>query len=152
MWGALYDERTGLSFTTLLAPASAVTLGSKSREAHDHILLPQIRDYPQPAGSGSRIYIPQEKGGPVTPPGTGFPFRRLLRLAGLRWRPSLYSLWEDPIENTVSNNFSIAASRVRCRGKLFVGISLAMAVSSGFTIPVSQLPYHSIFHHCTWIT
>jgi hypothetical protein len=40
----------------------------------------------QPGGPGPRIYIPQ--GGPVIPPGTGFPFRRLLRLAGLRWRHS----------------------------------------------------------------
>jgi hypothetical protein len=37
---------------------------------------------PQPGGPGSRIYIPQEQGGPVIPPGTGFPFCRLLRLAG----------------------------------------------------------------------
>jgi hypothetical protein len=36
---------------------------------------------PQPGGPGSRIYIPQEQGGPVIPPGTGFPFYRLLRLA-----------------------------------------------------------------------
>jgi hypothetical protein len=36
---------------------------------------------PQPGGPGSRIYIPQEQGGPVIPPGTGFPFCRLLRLA-----------------------------------------------------------------------
>jgi hypothetical protein len=43
---------------------------------------------PQPGGPGPRIYIPQEQGGPVMPPGTGFPFRRLLRLAGLRWRYS----------------------------------------------------------------
>jgi hypothetical protein len=41
---------------------------------------------PQPGGPGSRIYIPLEQGGPVTPPDTGFPFRRLLRLAGVRWR------------------------------------------------------------------
>jgi hypothetical protein len=41
---------------------------------------------PQPGGSGSRIYIPQERGGPVTAPRTGFPFRCPLRLAGLRWR------------------------------------------------------------------
>jgi hypothetical protein len=41
---------------------------------------------PQPGGQGPRIYIPQEYSGPVTPPGTGFPFGRLLRLAGLRWR------------------------------------------------------------------
>jgi hypothetical protein len=29
---------------------------------------------------------PQEQGGPVIPPGTGFPFRRLLRRARIRWR------------------------------------------------------------------
>jgi hypothetical protein len=36
----------------------------------------------QPGGPGSRIYIPQEQGGPVIPPVSGFPFCRLLRLAG----------------------------------------------------------------------
>jgi hypothetical protein len=36
---------------------------------------------PQPGGQVSGIYIPQEQGGPVIHPGTGFPFRRLLRLA-----------------------------------------------------------------------
>jgi hypothetical protein len=45
----------------LLALASAVILGSESRGARDQILLSQIRD---------------------------FPFRRLLRLAGIRWRYS----------------------------------------------------------------
>jgi hypothetical protein len=35
-----------------------------------------------------RARYPQEQGGPVIPPDTGFPFRRLLRLAGLRWRYS----------------------------------------------------------------
>jgi hypothetical protein len=34
------------------------------------------------------MYISHEQGGPVITPGTGFPFRRLLRLAGLRWRYS----------------------------------------------------------------
>jgi hypothetical protein len=29
-------------------------------------------------GSVSPIYIPQEQGGPVLPPSTGFPLRRLL--------------------------------------------------------------------------
>jgi hypothetical protein len=42
----------------------------------------------QPGGPGPRTYIPQEQGGPVISPGTAFPFRRLLRLAGLRWRYS----------------------------------------------------------------
>jgi hypothetical protein len=45
----------------LLALASAVIFGSKSRRNHGHILLSQIRD---------------------------FPFRRLLRLARSRWRYS----------------------------------------------------------------
>jgi hypothetical protein len=34
------------------------------------------------------VMFPQRQGEPVIPPGTGFPFRRLLRLAGLRWRYS----------------------------------------------------------------
>jgi hypothetical protein len=64
---------------------SALILRSESCKIHDHILLSQIRDSPQPEVPGPRIYMPQEQGGPVIPPGSGFPFRRLLRLAGLRW-------------------------------------------------------------------
>jgi hypothetical protein len=45
-------------------------------------------DTPQPGGPGPSIYIPLEKCGPVIPLETGFPFRRLLRLAVLRWRYS----------------------------------------------------------------
>jgi hypothetical protein len=37
---------------------------------------------PQPAGSCPCIYIPQEQAASTIPPGAGFPFRRLLRLAG----------------------------------------------------------------------
>jgi hypothetical protein len=69
----------------LLALDSAFILGSESRRTHDHISLSQIRDSPT-WNPGPRIYIPQEQGGPVTPPGTRSPFRRFLRLAGLRWR------------------------------------------------------------------
>jgi hypothetical protein len=71
----------------LLGLPRAVTLGSKSRRTHDHILLPHMR-LPQPGGPGPRIYIPQEQGGPVILPSTGFPLCRLLRLAGMRWRYS----------------------------------------------------------------
>jgi hypothetical protein len=66
----------------LLVIASAVLLGSQSRGTHDDILLSQFLRLPQPGGPGPRIYIPQEQGGPVIPPGTGFPLCRLLRLAG----------------------------------------------------------------------
>jgi hypothetical protein len=64
----------------LLSLVSAVILTSEFHGTHDHILLPK------PGGPEPRIYISQEQGGPVITPGTGFPFRRLLRLAGLGWR------------------------------------------------------------------
>jgi hypothetical protein len=61
MWDALSVERTGLSFTIAAGLASAVIFGSESHGTHDHILLSHVRD---------------------------FPFHRLLRCAGLRWRYS----------------------------------------------------------------
>jgi hypothetical protein len=57
----------------LLGLARAVTLVSKSRRTHDHILLSHLR-LSQLGGPGPRIYIPQEQGGPVIPLGTGFHF------------------------------------------------------------------------------
>jgi hypothetical protein len=72
----------------LLVFASAVPLWSESLGTQDRILLSQFLRLPQPGGPGPRIFIPQEQGGPVIPPGTGFPFRHLLRLAGLRRRYS----------------------------------------------------------------
>jgi hypothetical protein len=53
-----------------------------------HILLSQILEPSTLEGQVPVMFIPQKQGGPVTPPGTGFPFRHLLRLAGLRWRYS----------------------------------------------------------------
>jgi hypothetical protein len=41
----------------LLVLASAVILRSESRGTHDHILLSQIRDSPQPGGPDPRIHI-----------------------------------------------------------------------------------------------
>jgi hypothetical protein len=71
----------------LLALSSAVILRSESHGTHDHILQSQIQD-PQPGGPGPHIYIPQEQGGPVIPPGSGIPFCHLLRDTGLWWRCS----------------------------------------------------------------
>jgi hypothetical protein len=71
----------------LLGLARTATLGSKFSRTQDHILQFHMR-LPQPEGPGPCIYIPYEQGGPVIPPGTGFPFCRLLRLAVLRWRYS----------------------------------------------------------------
>jgi hypothetical protein len=72
LWGALSDERMGLQFAVQW---------SESRRTRNHTLLSHLR-LPQPGGPGSRIYIPQEHGGPVIPPGIGFLSRRLLRFKG----------------------------------------------------------------------
>jgi hypothetical protein len=76
---------------------------------------------PQPGGQDPLIYIPHEQGGPVIPPGTGFPFRRLLLLAGPRWRYStapplllcVDSLLQrrGPTENAACNTSLIVAWR-----------------------------------------
>jgi hypothetical protein len=85
----------------LLGLTRSVTLGPKSRRTHDHTLLSHLR-LPQPGGPGPRNNIPEEQGGPVIPPGTGFPLRRLLRLAGLRWRylnSSPHGLKSSPVQS-----------------------------------------------------
>jgi hypothetical protein len=79
MWGALSEERMDLSFTTVSGPR---------QRSHSRI--------PSPAGLMTTFYCLRFET-PLTwratspylyPPGTGFPFRRLLRLAGIRWRYS----------------------------------------------------------------
>jgi hypothetical protein len=112
----LFDERMGLSFT--------IVAGTRQR-SHSQVRVPRdswprftVSDskFPQSGGLGLRIYIPPDQDVPVIPPGTGFPFHRLLRLAGLRWRystplphglllcfvqlASLYNLGTESIEYT----------------------------------------------------
>jgi hypothetical protein len=84
LWG-----EDGSVILLLLVLARAVPVLSESRRTQDRILLSQFLRLPQPGGPGPRIYISQEECGPDIPPGTGFPFHRLLRLAGLRWRYSI---------------------------------------------------------------
>jgi hypothetical protein len=71
---ALSDERTDLPFTIAAGPRQC---------SHSWVQVPQdswpyfnVSDsrLPQPGGPGPHIYIPQEQGGPVIPPGTGFLF------------------------------------------------------------------------------
>jgi hypothetical protein len=86
MWGALSGENAGLSFTTAGGPRQRSHFRVWApRDSWPYFTVSNSR-LPQPGGPGPRIYIPQEQGGPVIPPGTWFPFRRLLRLAGLWWK------------------------------------------------------------------
>jgi hypothetical protein len=88
MWGALSDERMGLPFTITAGPRQRSHSWVRvPRDSWPYFTLSDSR-LPHPGGPGPRIYIPQEQGSTVIPPGTGFHFRRLLRLTGLRWRYS----------------------------------------------------------------
>jgi hypothetical protein len=58
-----------------------------SSRTRNHTWLSHLRLL-QLGGPDPRVYIFQEQGGPVIPRGTGFPFCRLLRVAGLWWRYS----------------------------------------------------------------
>jgi hypothetical protein len=56
------------------AICSVITQWPESFRTRNYTLLSHLR-LPQPGGPDSRIYIPQEQGGPVIPPGTGYPVR-----------------------------------------------------------------------------
>jgi hypothetical protein len=73
---------------TLLALVRAITLGVRVlRESWPHVTPSDSRLH-KLRGPDPRIYIPQKQVGPVIPPETGFPFRRLLRQTGRRRRYS----------------------------------------------------------------
>jgi hypothetical protein len=124
----LEDGSVSLQFQLTLA--SAVFLGTKSCGTHAYILLSKIRHFPNLEGQVTIFISLRNGGGPVIPPGTGFPFRHPLRLAGIQWKYlnppphgdfvngywSLlyiyihsYSLGTDCTENTASSNSSIVA-------------------------------------------
>jgi hypothetical protein len=93
----LSDEWMCLSFTIPLAGphqrSHSQVRVPRNWLPHFTVSDPRVR---QPGAPGFHIYIAQEQGGLVIPPGTGFPFRRLLRLAGLRWRcstPPPHGIW-----------------------------------------------------------
>jgi hypothetical protein len=107
----------------LLVLASAVILGSESRGTRDHILLSQIRDSPNLEGQVPVFISPRNRVARLYPHALVFPFRRILRLAGIRWRNSnlpsredyylaagpRYSFDTDSTENTTSSSSFIVA-------------------------------------------
>jgi hypothetical protein len=133
----------------LLVLASAVILGSESRGTYDHILLSQIRDFPNledqvPVFVSSRNRVvqlcPQALGSLFVASydsqgyGGGIPTHLHAREPlTSRW-PSLHSLGTDRIENTISNNSSLGWIFVTVE-TFSLGRYLAMDVFSGFAIP-----------------
>jgi hypothetical protein len=72
----------------LLLLASAVSLRPEFRGAHDDFYCLRFETPPTWRDRSPYLY-PPGTGWPSYTPGTGFPFRRILRLAGLRWRYSI---------------------------------------------------------------
>jgi hypothetical protein len=130
----------GLSFTIAAGPRQhshsqvQVSLDSRPQFTVSDSRLPQL------GGPGPRIYIPQEEGGPVIPPGTGFPFRPLLWFAGLRWRYStppphgleLCYSWilvikprggpkKDTVSIVIAQQYLNCCLPIRCRRNVFTG-------------------------------
>jgi hypothetical protein len=129
--------------------------GPSPADSWSHFTVSDSRP-PQPGGSGPRIYIPQEQNGPVIPPGTGFPFRRLLRLAGLRWRysnpPPHGMISELKVKVTLRLTVSQSVSRGATTrylllfdsyGLVFVGRPLRREDGSVFCICCWPLPAQS---------
>jgi hypothetical protein len=99
---SLSDERTGLSFTISAGPRQcSYPLVRVPRDLCPYFTLSDSR-IPKPGGPGPYIYILQEEGGSVTPPNTGFPFCRLLYLAGPRWSYSTLPPCDQPQVNLTS--------------------------------------------------
>jgi hypothetical protein len=83
----------------LLILASPIILTAEFCWSHNHILLSQIRDSPNLEGQVPVFISPRNRVVRLYFPGTGFLSRRLLRLAGLRWRYSTlppYMLFTGP--------------------------------------------------------
>jgi hypothetical protein len=116
----------------LLGLTNAVPLGPESLGTQYHILLSQFFRFPQPGGRGSRIYIPRGHGGSVIPPGTGFPFRRLLRLAGLRILTRLHTGWEVEVTLRLTDSQSVSQS-------VCLGIEYPCGTCDQILLPVGML-------------
>jgi hypothetical protein len=92
MWGVLFDERTGLSFTAAAGPRQRINFGSEFRWTRDHILLPLIRDFLFVASYDSQGY-----GGGIRPRlHTG------MNLNSAEPSVRYYLRWSDGLEDTFS--------------------------------------------------
>jgi hypothetical protein len=102
----LSDERMGLSFTIIAGPRQ----GNNSRFRDPRHSWPDFTAsdsrLPPNCGAMSLYLYPPGSGWPSYTPGTAFPFHRLLRLAGLRWR------YSNPPPNGLSRSQMCVRSKV----------------------------------------
>jgi hypothetical protein len=129
MRGALSDERTSLPFTIVAGPR---------QRSHSWVRVPQDSRLPQPGGPSPRIYIPQEQGCPVIPPGSHgstSPPRMTSRRTDYR-SPSqtvpllfcVYPLLRNVSSNLLSSNGGPSTAESVSSGKCLLNPCLAMAI------------------------
>jgi hypothetical protein len=116
------------------------------RDSWPHFTVSDSR-ISKPGGPGPRIYIHREQGGLIIPPGIGFSFRRLLRLAGLRWRYSNlplrglltnFSYWSSTIWSQRGAHRKHRFQQFLCCCVL-IRCFLTMTASARSTVPASSL-------------
>jgi hypothetical protein len=130
-WGALSDERTGLSFTTAAIPRQRSHSQVRvSRDPWPYFTVSDSR-LPQPGEPGTCIYIAQEQGGPVIPQVMGSLFVaaynshdygggiRTRLHAGIIIQPRHGLHKNHRVPQQWLNSSSTVTSRVLCRGKIF---------------------------------
>jgi hypothetical protein len=107
MWGALSDERTCLQFTIAAGPRQCSHSWVRvPRDSWPYFTVSDSRP-PNLEGQVPVFISPQEQGGPVIPPGTGFHFCRHLWLAG--GINILFPSYDtDRKENNASNHSIVA--------------------------------------------
>jgi hypothetical protein len=102
----------------LRAFASVVNLGSQSGRTHEHIMLSRRQKFPNLEGQVLEFISPVDRVA-LAPAGSEFTFRRLRRLAWLRWRysnPDSTELHTSPRTNGTENvSSSIACSLVAAK-------------------------------------
>jgi hypothetical protein len=99
----------GLSFTIAAGPRqSSHFWDTVLRDLWPYFTVSDSR-FPQSGAPSPRIYVPQEQGGQVMPPGTAFPFRRLLRLTGSRWR------YSNPLPHEVNSLLTSCPAYITAR-------------------------------------
>jgi hypothetical protein len=114
-FAALYLGGRLLWWEDWSAICSVITQWSESLRTRKHILLSHLR-LPQPGGPCSRIYIPQEQGGPVISPGTRFSIMYdivwLINSALLTADIILLSMWEPPTGCRIANEVTVTQTGI----------------------------------------
>jgi hypothetical protein len=120
MWGALSDERAGLSFTIAASPRQRSQSWVRVPwDSWTHFTVLDSR-HPKPGGPGPRIYIPQEQGGPVLPFSSPPTTRRTtVEVFDPAYTSSLYDLVTEHTQNAASENSSVICLFVAAETCLF---------------------------------